>query len=96
MKRTRHTPEQVIRKLREADGMLADHKSIAEVAKQLGVSEQTTGILSRRLSHGRWPVLLTMLARYPRSEFAHRQLSKGGPVSSPAAPSRRVLPEPGS
>jgi len=41
MKRTRHTPEQVIRKLREAEGMLAEHKSIAEVAKQLGVSENT-------------------------------------------------------
>jgi transposase-like protein len=41
MKRTRHTPEQVIRKLRDADGMLAEHKSIAEVAKELGVSENT-------------------------------------------------------
>ena len=41
MKRTRHTPEQVIRKLREAEGMLAEHKSIAEVAKGLGVSENT-------------------------------------------------------
>jgi len=41
MKRTRHTPEQVIRKLRDADRMLAEHKSIAEVAKQLGVSENT-------------------------------------------------------
>ena len=41
MKRTRHTPEQVIRKLREADGMLAEGKGIAEVAKELGVSDQT-------------------------------------------------------
>jgi len=41
MKRTRHTPEQVIRKLREADAMLAEQKSIAEVAKALGVSENT-------------------------------------------------------
>jgi len=41
MKRTRHTPEQVIRKLREADAMLAEHKSIAEIAKQLGVLENT-------------------------------------------------------
>jgi len=31
-------PEQVIRKLREADRMLAEQKSFAEVAKQLGVS----------------------------------------------------------
>jgi transposase-like protein len=41
MKRTRHTPEQVIRKLRDADRMLAEQKSIAEVAKELGVSENT-------------------------------------------------------
>jgi putative transposase len=41
MKRTRHTPEQVIRKLRDADWMLAEQKSIAEIAKELGVSENT-------------------------------------------------------
>ncbi len=41
MKRTRHTPEQVIRKLRDADRMLAEQKTIAEVAKELGVSENT-------------------------------------------------------
>ena len=41
MKRTRHTPEQVIRKLRDADRMLAEQKSIAAIAKELGVSENT-------------------------------------------------------
>ena len=41
MKRTRHTPEQVIRKLRDADRLLAEQKTIAEVAKELGVSENT-------------------------------------------------------
>ena len=41
MKRTRHTPEQVIRKLRDADRMLAEQKSVAEVAEELGVSENT-------------------------------------------------------
>lgn len=41
MKRTRHTPEQVIRKLRDADRMLAEQRSIAEIAKELGVSENT-------------------------------------------------------
>ena len=39
MKRTRHAPEQVIRKLRDADRMLDEQKSVAEVAKELGVSE---------------------------------------------------------
>jgi putative transposase len=41
MKRRRHTPEQVVRKLREADRMLAEGKSIPEVAKILEVSENT-------------------------------------------------------
>jgi putative transposase len=41
LKRTRHTPEQVIRKLRDADRMLAEQKGIAEIVKELGVSENT-------------------------------------------------------
>jgi len=41
MKRRRHTPEQVIRKLREADRLLAEGKDVAEVARHLEVSEQT-------------------------------------------------------
>ena len=41
MKRRKHTPEQIIRKLREADQMLSEGKQIAEVAKALGVAEQT-------------------------------------------------------
>ena len=40
-KRKRHTPEQVIAKLREADAMLAGGKTIAQVVQHLGVSEQT-------------------------------------------------------
>ena len=41
MKRGRHTPEQVIRKLREAERMLGEGKTIPEAAKELGISEQT-------------------------------------------------------
>jgi len=41
MKRRRHTPEQVIRKLREADKMLGEGKTIAEVAKALEISENS-------------------------------------------------------
>jgi transposase-like protein len=37
----RHTPEQVIRKLREADKLLADGADVATVARHLEVSEQT-------------------------------------------------------
>jgi transposase-like protein len=40
-RRRRHTPEQVIRKLREADRLLGEGQDVAAVAKQLEVSEQT-------------------------------------------------------
>src|SRR5882762_5330815 len=41
MKRRRHTPEQIVRKLREADRMLAEGIEVPEVAKALEVSEPT-------------------------------------------------------
>ncbi len=37
----RHTPEQIIRKLREADTMLAAEKTIGQVVQVLEISEQT-------------------------------------------------------
>lgn len=41
MKRKRHSPEQIINKLREADALLGAGKSLGQVVQQLGVSEQT-------------------------------------------------------
>jgi transposase len=41
MSRRRHTPEQVVRKLREADRLLGEGMELPEVFKQLEVSEQT-------------------------------------------------------
>ena len=41
MKRKRHTPEQIIAKLRDADAMLAAGSTIAQIVQHLGVSEQT-------------------------------------------------------
>jgi transposase len=41
LKRRRHTPEQIVRKLREADRLLAEGIEIPEVAKALEVSEAT-------------------------------------------------------
>jgi putative transposase len=40
-RRRRHTAEQIIRKLRDADAMLAAGKTIGEVCQVLEVSEQT-------------------------------------------------------
>jgi transposase len=41
MSRRRHTPDQVVRKLREADRLLGEGNELPEVLKQLEVSEQT-------------------------------------------------------
>ena len=41
MSRRRHTPEQVVRKLREADRLLGEGLELPEVIKRLEVSEQT-------------------------------------------------------
>jgi putative transposase len=37
----RHTPEQIVRKLREADRLLGEGQDLSEVCKQLEVSEAT-------------------------------------------------------
>ena len=39
-RRRRHSPEQIIRKLREADRLLGEGQEVAVVAKQLEVSER--------------------------------------------------------
>ena len=39
--RKRHTPEQVVRKLAQADRMLGEGTDVAEVCRELQVSEQT-------------------------------------------------------
>jgi putative transposase len=41
MKRTRHTTEQVIEKLRQADLALGKGQKVPEVCKQLAITEQT-------------------------------------------------------
>jgi len=41
MKRRRHTLEQIIRKLREADRLLAEGHQVPEVCKHLEISEAT-------------------------------------------------------
>jgi hypothetical protein len=41
MKRHRHTPEQIVRKLREGDRMLNEGKDITEVGRHLEIAEST-------------------------------------------------------
>ena len=41
MKKRRHTPEQVIRKLAEGDKLLNQGEDLAEVCRQLEIAEST-------------------------------------------------------
>ena len=41
MKRKRHTPQQVVRKLQEAQASLSAGRELAAVCQMLGISEQT-------------------------------------------------------
>ena len=41
MKGKKHSPEQIIKKLREADAMIATGKTIGQVVQTLEISEQT-------------------------------------------------------
>jgi transposase-like protein len=41
MKGKKHNPEQIIKKLRDADAMLAVEKSVGQVCQALEISEQT-------------------------------------------------------
>lgn len=41
MKRRKHTPDQIVRKLRKADRLRGEGKTVPEVAKHLEISEQT-------------------------------------------------------
>lgn len=40
-KRKRHTPDEVIAKLRDADRLLSEGRTVGQVCQQLGVVEQT-------------------------------------------------------
>ena len=41
MARRRHTPEQVVNKLREAEVAIAEGSTVAQAARQIGVIQQT-------------------------------------------------------
>ncbi|GAI33435.1 unnamed protein product, partial [marine sediment metagenome] len=41
MPRKRYTPEQIISKLREAEVLLSQDRTVSQASKQLGVSDQT-------------------------------------------------------
>jgi transposase-like protein len=84
MKGRRHTPEQVVRKLHEADKLIGQGKDLAAVLKHLEVSEQT---------YYRWRKRFGELSpddakRLRELESENRRLKKGPAARScpPACP----------
>ena len=41
MKRKRHSPEQIVKHLRDAEQMLGEGKTVAQVCRRIGVTEVT-------------------------------------------------------
>lgn len=41
MKKKKHSPEQIVRKLKKADQLRADGRTVAEVIAELGISQPT-------------------------------------------------------
>ena len=54
MSRRRHTPEQIITALREAEVGLANGKTVAMVSRELGISEQTYYRWRQEFGGRRW------------------------------------------
>jgi hypothetical protein len=78
MKRRRHTPEQIVRKLSEADRLLGEGMELPEVTKQLEVSEVARpAAADRRVPWRRWP---------------NSRRLEGVPVGAMGGPGRRGRP----
>ena len=54
-KRKRHSTEQIIHKLREAEVELSKGKTVAVACRKIGVTEQTTTAGARSTAASRWP-----------------------------------------
>jgi len=48
MKKKKHTPEQIIRKLRKVEALRAEGATVASAVKQIGVTEQTYYVWKRK------------------------------------------------
>ena len=76
MRRKRHTPEEIIKKLREAATLLAGGQSVEEVCKKLEVSPPTYHRRQQR-NCGDGPVIL-QTELWPSTLAARRPANSGG------------------
>jgi hypothetical protein len=87
MGRKRHTPEQMIRRLRQAEVELADCQSTVEVARKLGITEQTHYCRCKEFSGLR----IDQAKRLSELEKEKVQLKKPLAEQALGTPSRRKL-----
>jgi hypothetical protein len=98
MKGRRHTPEQIVRKLREADRLLGEGQDIAEVAKHLEISEATFhrwraqygGMKANCPEPLKWCQLIWTLWVPRTSSVAFGATRAAKPTSGPNAPSSAI------
>ena len=72
--RKRHTPEQVINKLREAEVALAEGDTVADAARRIGVTEQT--FYRWRSEYG--GLRIDQARRLKRPELENSRLKRSG------------------
>lgn len=87
MKRRRHTPEQIVRKLREADWMLGEGTEVPEVAKALEVSEAT---------YHRWRAQFGLAAKEAKTRTVHLTRRRGRHRREETSASQPVRAAPGA
>ena len=81
MKRRRHTPEQVIRMLREAERLLGEGKTIPEAAKELAIARMRGPSGGRGVSELRGCLRPNRLAAYCGGEASARDAAATNPLA---------------
>ncbi|HCO94427.1 MAG TPA: hypothetical protein DIU00_10830 [Phycisphaerales bacterium] len=72
MKRKLHTPEQIVKKLREADAAIAAGSTVEQVCRQLGISDAT--YYNWRKQYGR--MKLDQIKQFKSLQKENSQLKK--------------------
>ena len=91
MPKRKHTAEEVINKLREAEVDIASGGAVAEAARRIGVSEQT--FYRRRTEYGGFRV--EQARRQKQLETENSRLKRVHPKSASLKPASTLQPEKG-
>src|ERR1019366_6867781 len=94
MKGRKHTAEQVIRKLREGERLAAEGKNVAEVARELEISEQTYSRWRNQYGHegGRRQGAAPAEGRERAAQAGCRRPHPGQPDAQGGCPGKLLSP----